>query len=104
MSWAFKRFGKLPIPEFVGTTPASNHDLEVFKPQWEALQNRAIFGDKAYANKDWEIWLAQNNNVPYLLPRKKEKRTGASEFFPRLIFYRCQSSSSAQLNLFSTGL
>ena len=44
----FKRFGKLPIPEFVGTTPASNHDLEVFKPQWEALQNRAIFGDKAY--------------------------------------------------------
>jgi len=80
----FKRFGKLPIPEYVGTTPASNHDLEVFKPQWEKLQNRAIFGDKAYANKDWEIWLAQNNNVHIYSPVKKKKGQEHLSFFQEL--------------------
>lgn len=76
----FKRFGKLPIPEFVGTTRASNHDLEVFKPFWERLSNRAVFGDKAYGNKDWEIWLAQNRNVHIYTPVKKKK--GQKELSP----------------------
>ena len=80
----FKRFGKLPIPEFVGTTPASNHDLSVFKPSWEQLQNRAIFGDKAYAHKDWEIWLAQNNNLHIYTPVKKKKGQDKLSFYQDL--------------------
>lgn len=80
----FKRFGKLPIPEFVGTTKASNHDLTVFKPHWERLYNRAVFGDKAYKKKDWEIWLAQNNNLHIYCPVKKKKGQEKLSFFQDL--------------------
>ena len=80
----FKRFHALPIPEFVGTTPASNHDLSVFKPHWEKLRNRAIFGDKAYANKDFEAWLAQNNNVHIYTPVKKKKGQKNLSFYEDL--------------------
>jgi len=80
----FKRFRTLPIPEFVGTTPASHHDLSVFKPYWEKLENRAIFGDKAYANQNWERGLAENNNVHIHTPVKKKKGQKKLSFTEKL--------------------
>jgi len=69
----FKSFAALPIPEFVGISPASNHDLGVFKPYWETLNYRAIFGDKAYSKKDWELGLQKDNNLFIFTPVKKKK-------------------------------
>ncbi len=69
----FSRFKLLPLPEFVGTSPASHNDLTVFKPIFESLHNRAIFADKIYANKEFEQWLENNNNLHILTPVKKKK-------------------------------
>lgn len=69
----FSIFDKLPLPEFIGSSPASNNDLAVFKPLWENTYDRAIFADKIYANKSFEKWLVDNNNLQILTPVKKKK-------------------------------
>ncbi len=69
----FARFGQLPLPEYVGITPASNHDLVAVKPVFETVYNRAIFADKIYINKAFQQWLLENNNVEILTPVKKKK-------------------------------
>lgn len=69
----FSLFGELPLPEYVGTSPASHHDLRVFEPVLERLNNRAIFGDKIYAKKAFQQWLEENNNVQILTPVKRKK-------------------------------
>lgn len=75
----FSRFNRLPLPEFVGITPASEHDLTVFKDQFETLLQRVIFGDKAYARQDFEQWLNKHRDVYILSPVKKKK---GQEFLP----------------------
>ncbi len=42
--------GSLPIPELIGITPASTHDLTALKPVLPQLAGQAIFADKAYAD------------------------------------------------------
>jgi len=69
----FSIFDKLPLPEFIGSSPASNNDLTVFKPVWENIYDRVIFADKIYANKSFEQWLSENNNLHILTPVKKKK-------------------------------
>lgn len=69
----FFRKSKLPMPEYVGTSPASHHDLTVFKPIFERMFNRAIYADKIYAKKDFQKWLLENNNLEILTPVKHKK-------------------------------
>lgn len=69
----FSRRKKLPIAEFIAISPASNHDLTVFKPIFEKLFNRAIYADKAYINKKMQEWLLRNNNTEILTPVKLQK-------------------------------
>lgn len=69
----FVRKSKLPIPEYVGTSPASHNDLAVFKPIFERMFNRAIYADKIYAKKDFQQWLLDNNNLEILTPVKRKK-------------------------------
>lgn len=40
----------LPIPELIGVTPASTHDLKALKPVLPQLDSQAIFADKANAD------------------------------------------------------
>lgn len=80
----FSIFDKLPLPEFIGTSPASNNDLTVFKPLWEALNDRAIFADKIYANSSFEEWLLENNNLQILTPVKKKKGQKELKFFDKI--------------------
>jgi len=49
----FQREGKMPFPEQLLVTPASQNDLNVFKQAWSGLTNRQFFGDKIYADKDF---------------------------------------------------
>jgi len=80
----FSIFGKLPLPEYIGTSPASNHDLTVFKPFWEAIHDRAIFADKAYANQAFEQWLTENNNVQILTPVKMKRGQKKMELMDKM--------------------
>jgi len=45
----FKRSGTLlPMPEYIGLTPASLHDLSAFKQITPYIQNSEIYAYKAY--------------------------------------------------------
>lgn len=80
----FSIFDKLPLPEYIGTSPASNNDLSVFKPIFEDINDRAIFADKIYANKAFEQWLLENNNLQILTPVKKKKGQEKLKFMDRM--------------------
>lgn len=69
----FARRGKLPIPEWIGISPASYNDLTVFKPIFEQLFNRAIYADKIYQNAEFQRWLLGNNQTEILSPVKLKK-------------------------------
>jgi hypothetical protein len=69
----FARQGRLPVPEWIGISPASNNDLTVFKPIFEQLFNRAIYADKIYKNQAFQEWLLINNNTEILTPVKLKK-------------------------------
>jgi hypothetical protein len=48
----FSRPGKLPLPECLHITPASENDLTAMRQELERLMNRLVFADKAYIAKD----------------------------------------------------
>lgn len=47
----FSRPGKLPLPECLEVTPASENDLTAMRQRLESLGDRSVFADKAYADK-----------------------------------------------------
>ena len=47
----FHRPGKLPLPECMQVTPGSENDLTAVRQDLELLCGRAVFADKAYADK-----------------------------------------------------
>jgi len=44
---------KLPFPEQIQFTTASENDLNVFKQAWGKIENRTFFGDKIYYDTDY---------------------------------------------------
>lgn len=86
----FSLFHELPLPEFIGISPASNKGLTVFKPIWERIDDRAIFADKIYANQAFEEWLEENKSVQILSPIKKKKGQKKLAFIDK-IFSRAVS-------------
>lgn len=74
---AFQRPRKLPLPEFLSITSASEHDLTALKPILPKLINRAIFADKAYADIPLNEQLMKDINTFIYTPVKLVK--GESE-------------------------
>jgi Transposase DDE domain len=74
---AYQRPKKLPLPEFLSVTPASESDLIALKPILPKLINRAIFADKAYADKPLNEQLMKDTNTYIFTPVKLVK--GESE-------------------------
>jgi hypothetical protein len=50
LSWT--RQGGLSFPEYVGLTPASEHDLTAFKRIANRLKERDVYANKAYFDKE----------------------------------------------------
>lgn len=67
---AFRRVKKLPLPEFISLTNASEFDLTALKPIVSKLTNRAIFADKAYADKLLNEQLLKDSNTYIYTPVK----------------------------------
>ncbi|MDY0026566.1 MAG: transposase [Lentimicrobium sp.] len=67
---AFQQPKKLPFPEQLLVTPASENDLNVFKSAWENIENRTFFGDKIYHNVDYFNNLISSKNSMMLTPVK----------------------------------
>lgn len=69
----FRRAGKLPFPEQLLITPASENDLNVFKNAWSGIADRHFFGDKIYSDKDFFHKLKDEKNSTMYTPVKAVK-------------------------------
>ena len=64
---AFRRPGRIPFPEFIGLTEASENDLNAFKELYgEQIVNRLIFGDKIFSDKQYFDLKADIQNIQML--------------------------------------
>jgi hypothetical protein len=80
----FKRSGTLPLPEFIGLTPASNHDLAAFRQITPEITNSEIYADKAYIDSLEREMLNQQNAEIYT-PVKKQKGQNTLYLFEQLL-------------------
>jgi len=74
---AFSTPNKIPFPEGIVLTPASENDLNVFKQEWGNISNRTYYGDKIYIDSKFFEDLALNFNSFMHTPVKAVK--GQSE-------------------------
>lgn len=70
---AFRRKGKLPVPEILAVTSAAENDLEAFRSLMPTPLNRKVFGDKAYSDNELQEKLSKNANSCILTPVKLVK-------------------------------
>jgi len=71
LSLTFKRSGTLPVPEDIGLTPASDHDLSAFRQITPYIQNREVYADKAYIDSLERDRLNKNHSEIYTLVKQK---------------------------------
>jgi hypothetical protein len=69
--------GRLPVPEFIGISRASEHDLTAMRPIFMGSGGKALIGDKAYADAALEKQLFQGQGCSLLPPVRKVKRAPA---------------------------
>jgi hypothetical protein len=86
---AARRLAKLPLPERLFFTPASQHDLSALREFDPQLCDCGLFGDKAYADTDTK--LAWQERGVYLVTPYKRKRNEDETAVPKL-FNRFVSS------------
>ena len=70
----FRRKGKLPFPEMITISQASENDLNVFRNEFDKyLYNRTIYGDKIYFDNDYFKEREISHNYQMLTPVKLVK-------------------------------
>lgn len=74
----FSRPGRMPHPEQIIITEASESDLNVYKQYWSNIENRKFFGDKIYHNIDYFENLYNENKSIMLTPVKGVKNEDPS--------------------------
>lgn len=75
---ASSRNAQLPVPEFIGLTPASKHDLTALRPILDQLYNTTIVLDKAYVDRALKERLEKQHNTQLLTPVKTIPHTPES--------------------------
>lgn len=75
--------GTLPVPEFIGMTTASEHDLSAFKPITPYLHDCTVYADQAYIDSLEKEILNQQNAQIYTPVKKKQGQPNLS-FFQQL--------------------
>lgn len=80
---AIKRTGTLPLADFIGVTPASDHDLNAFRQISPVLENCELFADLAYID-ELEKQLLKEQDTDIHTPIKKKKGQQFLELFDRL--------------------
>ena len=69
----FLREGKLPHPEQIVISQASENDLTIYKDNWSEMEHRTFFGDKIYQHQKFFKSVKQNCNSEMLTPVKYSK-------------------------------
>lgn len=78
------RPGTLPIPDYVGATPASEHDLNAFRQIVPYLENCEVYADMAYIG-ELEKQLLREQGSGIHTPVKKKKGQQVLGLFDRLL-------------------
>jgi hypothetical protein len=87
---ALRRPNKLPFPESIVITPASENDLNVFKQYWNSFYRRHFFGDKIYHDSEFFQAMEIENGSLMFTPVKlvknqpdilKQRDKAANDFF-----------------------
>jgi hypothetical protein len=68
-----RRPGMLPLPDYLGVTPASDHDLVAFRQIMPQLQGGELYVDKAYADELLRQAAQREQALAILTPVKKAK-------------------------------
>ena len=80
-----KRTNTLPLPDYIGVTPASDHDLSAFRQISSLLHGGKLFADKAYIDElEREIQLKEQG-VEKWTPAKKRKGQKRLDLFEQLL-------------------
>jgi hypothetical protein len=90
---ALRRVGKLPMPESLVLTSASESDLNVFRDNWSGIGNRVFFADKAYQDNKMQQSMLQFDSEllsPVKYPRGvpsvlKQMGKAADDLFSRAV-------------------
>jgi hypothetical protein len=69
---AFRRPGQLPLPDYIGLTPASEADINILKEICQDIHLTPVYADKAYVDEALSQLLAQQGS-PLNTPVKKKK-------------------------------
>jgi hypothetical protein len=69
---AHRRSGRLPVPKQIWLCSAAHHDSKAFKEQKIDLSNTTVFGDLAFADKQINEFLKEQE-TEILTPKKKPK-------------------------------
>lgn len=80
---AARRLSKLPLPERLFLSPASQHDLAALREFDPQLSDCGLFGDKAYSDTDTKATLQQRR--VYLVTPYKRKRNEEEAAVPKLL-------------------
>ena len=80
----FKQPGTLPLPEYIGLTPASNHDLAAFRQIAPQLNGGKLFADKAYIDELERQLLFKEQQLELYTPVKKKKSQKYLDLFEQL--------------------
>lgn len=67
------RSGQLPLPERVGLTPGSEHDLTALRRVLPWVEGGQLYGDKAYCDSSMKKRLSEEQNLDVLTPVKRKK-------------------------------
>lgn len=84
---AARRRAKLPLPERLFLSPASQHDLAALREFNPQLSDCGLFGDKAYADADTKATL-QKRGIYMVTPYKRkrnEEETAVPTLFNRFV-------------------
>lgn len=79
-----KRQKTLPFPDFIGISPASDHDLPVFQQIAPYLEGTEVFADKAYWDELFKELMKQEQGTLLHTPFKKDKGQEFLESFQNL--------------------
>jgi len=78
------RHKTLPLPEYIGVTPASDHDLTAFRQIAPGIENCELFADMAYID-ELEKQMLKEQGTELYTPVKKRKGQKQPELFDRLL-------------------
>lgn len=70
---AARQAGELPVPEMIGLSKASEHDLTVMRPLLSRMQHCRIFGDKIFFDRPLKEQLKEDQHVELHTPIRRKK-------------------------------